>query len=125
MGDQGTAYPRWASDSQVLAEIGRELYSQPTRVTVRLSKTLADQARAAWERDDDDPRRIDDETPDAHASRHRAGALALVGLAVAEQGKEDGDGIVVELDAWVIGDSLTAADEVGLLLDAPAAPHTP
>jgi hypothetical protein len=46
------AYRVWAQDSEILAEIGREMFLQPTKITVRIPRQLAEQARAAWERDD-------------------------------------------------------------------------
>jgi hypothetical protein len=45
------AYRAWAQDSEILAEIGREMFLQPTKIMVRIPRHLAEQARAAWERD--------------------------------------------------------------------------
>jgi hypothetical protein len=100
---------RYRSDEAILAAIGREFKHQETVVEVRITKALADQAVAAWERDETET--IPDETPAARQLRHRSGALALIGLAIQERGRVDGDGVVLELNSWQIGDALNAADE--------------
>jgi hypothetical protein len=46
------SYAVWAADAEILAEIGRQVSSQLTKVTVRLPKVLADQALASWRRED-------------------------------------------------------------------------
>jgi len=108
------AYREWAADADTLAAVARELFLQPTRLTVGLPKALADEALRAWERDDDvGP--LPDETPEQRTTRHRAGTLALIGAAVEAGGVADGDGVVVEVDAWHVGNALDAADAMGLL----------
>jgi hypothetical protein len=102
-------YQRWAADGRVLADIGRSLNGQEIRVKVRIPKTLADQAVKAWERSDEEPM-ADPESPEQRASRHRAGALALVGLAISEGGQTDGEEVIVDLGARQIGDALNAGD---------------
>ena len=118
MGDRTDRYRVWENDNAVLAEIGVRLFSQPTRIRVRLPMELAARASAAWDRDDDDEALPEEETHAQRLSRHRAGSLALIGLAVAERGMEDGDDVVVDLGAWQIGESLNAAEDAGLLARA-------
>ena len=103
---------RYRSDEAVLAAIGREFRRQVTVVEVRIPKDLAAQAIAAWERDETEA--VKDETFGERQVRHRAGALALIGLAIQERGRVDGDTFVVELDSWHVGDALNAADDLGL-----------
>lgn len=108
------AYRAWAHDSEILAEIGREMFLQPTKITVRIPRQLAEQARAAWERDYyEGPLPVEDN--EQKKVRHRAGMLGLIGLSVQEGGTAEGDDVVVEVDAWYIGSALDAADEAGLL----------
>jgi len=107
-------HPARQLEADLLAEIGRCLHSQDLRVQVRLPATLASQAVAGWEREDDAP--VEDETTQQRALRHQAGALALIGLTVKERGIPDGHyAVIVDLDAWQIGNALDAADERGLL----------
>jgi hypothetical protein len=101
-------------EADVLAQIGRCLFEQDLTVTVRLPVALAAAAQAAWDRDDTGD--FENETPTERTSRHQAGALALVGLAVEERGaSKEGDEVEVALDAWQIGSALDAADQRGLL----------
>jgi len=104
----------WADDADVLAQVGRQLFGQPTRVRVRLTRGLAAAALAAWQRDEDE-RLLPPETPELRTLRHRAGTLALIGLAVETGGVEDGDSVVVEVDSWLVGIALQTAEDVGLL----------
>jgi hypothetical protein len=110
-------YKRYVTDAAVLAQIGKALLVQPTRVEVRLPRTLADLAVAAWTRDEDETSPDVDETADMVKARHRAGTLALIGASVEGGGTSDGDDIVVELEAWFIGAALDAADDSGLLAE--------
>ena len=101
----------WRRDAEVLAEIGHALQNQALRVEVHLPAALAAHAVAAWERDDNGPRR--EETPDARVVRGRAAALALIGLAVRDRGRPDpNNGVQVDLDAWCVGTAIDAADEL-------------
>lgn len=104
----------WAEDAATLAAIGRSLLPQPTTVTVRLPRELADAALAAWAREDRDPP-SDAKDPQEVADQSRAGTLALIGLSIQERGRADGGDVLVELDAWYIGSALDAADEAGFL----------
>lgn len=104
-------------EAQLLAEIGRCLFGQNLRVTVRLPAPLAAGAVAGWERDDIDEV-AGDESPAERSIRHQAGALALIGLSIKERGTSDsGDEVTVELDAWQIGTALDAADQRDMLAD--------
>jgi hypothetical protein len=100
---------RFREDEAVLAEIGRELQRQAKVAEVRIPKALADQAKAAWARDETET--IPDETAAEREVRHRAGTLALIGLSIQERARLDGDSYIVELDSWQIGDALNAADD--------------
>jgi len=107
----------WRQDESTLAGLGAALFSQRLTVTVRLPGDLARSAVAAWERDDEGI--LADETPSQAQTRKRAGALALVGLAVQQSGVWAGDQVEVEVDAWQIGSALDSAEDHGLLIDAP------
>lgn len=107
---------QWRKDERVLADIGAVLFDQETAVEVRLPRELADTAVEAWKRDDEDENlELSDESCEDYIVRHRAGALGLIGAAVEDRGHAEGDDIVVELDAWFIGDALNAADDRGLI----------
>ncbi len=104
------------NEAELLAQIGRSLFSQDLRVRVKLPADLARDASAAWAHDDFGD--TEGESESARRIRHRAGSLALIGLAVDERGvPAEGDQIEVEIDAWQIGSALDAADERGLLSD--------
>jgi hypothetical protein len=107
--DRNLAIGNYLEDEVVLARIGREFQRQVTVVEVRISCELADQAIAAWERDETE--NIPDETAAEGQARHRAGTLALIGLAIQERGYLDGDAYIVELNSWQIGNALNATDD--------------
>lgn len=103
----------WVQDARVLADIGLALTSRDLpRVEVRLPAALADLAVGAWERDDSEGGSTAGETIEQRQVRHRAAALALIGLSVNELGRRDGDDVVVELSPDLIGDAFRAADEM-------------
>jgi len=104
---------RWKSDEAALSQLGAHLFGETRRVEVRLPAALAQQAEAAWLREDLEER--EDETPAIALTRARAGTWALIGLAVHERGRRTGEEVLVELDAWEIGRALDAAEEHGLL----------
>ena len=105
------------AEADLLAEIGRHLFGQDLRVSVRLPRSLADGASAAWSREDTDDTGA--ETDFGRTIRRQAGDLALIGLAEEERGSTTADGdVAVELHAWQIGAALDAAEERGLLKDA-------
>jgi len=99
-------------DSRVLAEIGRCLVQAPLpKIEVRLPRHLAEQAVAAWERDDGGSK--DDQEPDEQRrQRHRAATLALIGLSITQHGRWDGGEAVVSLDPAFIGMAINAADDL-------------
>lgn len=99
----------YARDAEVLGQIGRALFPQDTKLTVRLPRELADLAVAAWLRDETEPSAVP-ETAGQRALRQRAAYLALIGLGVANTGRPEGDEVVCELDAWYIGGALEAAE---------------
>ena len=80
------------------------------RITVRLPSALAQAALEAWQ--DDDEGGPDPENYEQRAIRHRAATLALIGLAVEQTGREDGDAVVVELTPNEIGNAFDAADDL-------------
>jgi hypothetical protein len=103
----------WAEDARVLADIGLALTSRDLpRVEVRLPSALAELAVGAWERDDSESGSTAGETIEQRQVRHRAAALALIGLSVNELGRRDGGDVVVELSPDLIGDAFRAADEM-------------
>jgi hypothetical protein len=109
-------YEQYTHDAGLLGKIGAALFPQPTTLSVRLPKGLADLALAAWCREiDQGP--LGPETAEQRTARYRAGTLALIGLCVENTGRADGDEIICELDAWYIGAAFEAADEHGLLAD--------
>jgi hypothetical protein len=110
-------YGVWEEDAKLLAAIGRSIFGQRTRVTVRLPRDLADRALAAWRREEGDGRPLPPGTREQRAVRHKAAAVGLIGLSIENGFQPDGDEVVVELDAWQIGDAYNAADDAGLLRD--------
>ncbi|MDQ0381955.1 hypothetical protein [Amycolatopsis thermophila] len=100
-------YARYREDADVLAAIGAAVGEQAGRITVRLPRALADAAVAAWERDEIEP--LPAETPEQRVLRDRAAELALIGLAVSERGRREGDVVEVDLDAGAVGAAVRAA----------------
>jgi hypothetical protein len=97
-------------EARGLGEIGRRLERLPLPdVEVRLPRVLAEAAARAWGRED-----LDDvnETPEQRRARHRAGTLALIGLAIKERGRWDGDEVVVPLNAGLVALAVDAADDL-------------
>ena len=108
----------YTDDARVLGLIGttfRTAGLPSIRVTVPAA--LADRSVAAWEQDDagelDDARVLPrSEDPAARLQRHRAGALALIGLSITESGKLDADGnTVVDLSPELVGVAMDAAGD--------------
>jgi hypothetical protein len=101
----------YREEARLLGQIGEALakFDLP-KVTVRLPSSLAQAAVAAWQRDDEgEP---DPESYEQRVARHRAGALALIGLAVEEGGRYEGDLVVVDLSPDLIGLAVDAADDL-------------
>jgi hypothetical protein len=101
---------QWRQDALLLGAIGHQFERVPLpTVTVRLPCELAERAAEAWDRDDGGGELGPE---DAGARRHRAGALALIGAAVRERGRRDGDEVVVDLGAELIALAVDAGDDV-------------
>ncbi len=109
---------RWNADTAVLAQIGALLFEEDLSLEIVLPRDLAQTAMAAWERDDSGA--VGTETQAETVERHRAGALALIGLAITERGTSNEGTISISLDPWLIGTALDAADEMGLIPPAEA-----
>ncbi len=107
-------YDDWAADTQQLYELAQELCPQSPLIELRVSRQLADKAVAAWHREDE-PGELPHETSHQRSTRDGAATLALIGAAIEETGVEDGDQVVFKLDAWVLGNTLEAADRAGRL----------
>lgn len=103
---------QWQLDASVLAEIGSALLGiDLPRIEVRLPIALADLAVAAWQREDSEDDPAVAESAEQRQVRHRAAALALIGLSINEHGRQEGDDVVVALSPDLIGDAFRAADE--------------
>jgi hypothetical protein len=100
-------------DAQVLAEIGRSLArASLPKIEVRLPEHLAQQAVAAWERDESlSGGTQGSESARQHRLRYHAATLALIGLALTQDGRWHGDQAIVELDSAFIGIAIAAADD--------------
>jgi hypothetical protein len=100
----------YTDDARVLGLIGttfRTAGLPAIRVTVPAA--LAERAVAAWEQDDAGTQ-PQHEDPATRLQRHRAGALALIGLSITESGKLDADGnTVVDLSPELVGVAMDAA----------------
>ena len=110
-------YTQWAEDGQVLAQIGRSLFPQRRTISVRIPRHLAAAAVQGWERGDSGGNLPSPESPEQSVTRDRGASLALIGLAIQQCGVEDGEDVVVDLDAWFVGNALNAADQEDLLKD--------
>jgi hypothetical protein len=116
----GVAYDEeleiWKRDAALLAQIGRLFFDQRTEVRVRIPKVLADEAVAAWERTGSEEE-LPPESPDQRRIRTDASSAALIGESIKETGMAEGGDVVFTVDAWFVGNALTAADDAGLLND--------
>jgi hypothetical protein len=107
-------YEDWAADATMLHELAQELPAQTPRVEVRIPRPLADDAVAAWQREEE-PGELPGETDEQRAVRDDAATLALIGQSIEDSGIEDGDYVIFKLDAWILGNALEAADRAGRL----------
>ncbi|WP_433856067.1 hypothetical protein [Streptomyces kronopolitis] len=103
-------YVRYRQDAQVLAEVGRQLAGQVSRVRVTLSREVAEAAVAAWERDELGV--VGEETVEEFALRDMAAELALIGSAVTERGVPKDGQVVVDLGVVQVGAALQAVGQV-------------
>ncbi|MEV4625490.1 hypothetical protein AB0J90_04280 [Micromonospora sp. NPDC049523] len=106
MDDREQQYTRYRQDRAALAAIGAHLDPQVGRVSVRLPRSVAEAAVAAWERDE--PGQTGEESREEYDLRADAAALALIGLAIASRGVWDGDEVVVDLDVVQVAAALQA-----------------
>ncbi len=91
----------------MLATIGTHLDPQTTRISVRLPRSAAESAVAAWNREESGG--IEDENRAEHELRDAAAELALIGLAISTRGVWEGDEVVVDLHVLQIAAALRAA----------------
>lgn len=103
---------QYREDALVLGELGQALANSPLpKVEVRLPRSIAEQAVAAWEREGDEGP-LDPETYEQRVHRHRAGTLGLIGLSVVNSGQWEDDAVVVELSPDLIGNVVSASDDL-------------
>lgn len=106
-------YALYREESKLLAAIGAHVDAQVGSVTVRLPRAVAEAVVAAWERDDPDGD-FDEETHEQYALRTQAGDLALIGLAISDDGRWEGEEVVVDLHVHSAGAAWLQAAELGL-----------
>ncbi|MEV4131431.1 hypothetical protein AB0J72_04620 [Dactylosporangium sp. NPDC049742] len=97
-------YLRYQQDRTVLAAIGACLDRQVGRISVRLPRSLAESAVAAWNREELGG--IGEESREEFELRDDAAGLALIGLAISERGVGDGEEVVVDLDVVEVAAAL-------------------
>ncbi|MFD8599323.1 hypothetical protein ACFV1L_30405 [Kitasatospora sp. NPDC059646] len=100
-------YVRYRADSKVLAMIGEHVDAQVGRIRMRLPRAVAEAAVDAWERDELGGRAP--ETHEEYGLRDRAAELALIGLAISQRGRWEGEDVVVDLDVASAGAALRAS----------------
>ncbi|MEU1286748.1 hypothetical protein [Kitasatospora sp. NPDC005856] len=106
-------YELYREESKALAAIGEYVHAQVGRVTVRLPRVVAQAAVDAWERDDPEGE-LGEETREQYELRDQAGNVALIGLAISEDGRWEGDEVVVDLHVHSAGAAwLSYADAAG------------
>jgi hypothetical protein len=99
-------------EARLLGELGVALGRAPLpAMEVRIPRHLAEQALAAWQRDDSEGP-LERETCEQRVERHRAGTLALIGLSITERGRWMDDELVVELSPVFVGLAVDAADDL-------------
>jgi hypothetical protein len=103
-------YVQYRQDSQVLAEVGRQLAGQVSRLRVTLSREAAEAAVAAWNRDELGV--VGEETVEEFELRDMAAELALIGSAVTQRGVWEDDQVIVDLGAVQVGAALQAVAQV-------------
>ncbi|WKD36657.1 hypothetical protein [Streptomyces xanthophaeus] len=100
-------YVRYQQDRTVLAAVGAHLGPQIGPVKVRLPRSVAESAVAAWDREE--LGRVREESREEYELRHDAAELAFIGLAISSSGVWDGEEVVVDLDVVQIASALRAA----------------
>jgi hypothetical protein len=101
------AAARYADDNAALIHIGAGLAGQDAMDPVRIPQALARIAHNAWSRDE--AATGAEEFLEERELRHRAATLALIGLAVAEGGTDEGDQVPVALDPATVAEAVHAA----------------
>ena len=91
----------------MLAAIGAHLDPQTGRVNVRLPRSVAEAAVAAWDREELGG--IGEESREECDLRDDAAELALIGLAITSRGVWDGEEVVVDLDVIQVAAASRAA----------------
>jgi len=103
----------WRRDARILGEVGKVLLGASLpKVEVHLPRALAEDAVAAWSRDDDDTSPLGHETCEQRIERRRAATLALIGLSITEGGRWDDTEVVVDLDPEDVGMAMEAVDDL-------------
>ncbi|GAA1967632.1 hypothetical protein [Catenulispora subtropica] len=105
--DNHERYAGYQEDANLLAAIGELVDAQVGRVTVRLPKTVAEAAVAAWERDD--PYEDTLETTEQREVRGKAADLAMIGLEISQRGRVEGEEVVVDLRVGLAGAAVVAS----------------
>jgi hypothetical protein len=82
--------------------------SQIRPISVRLPRSVAELAVAAWNREESDE--LGEESREEYALREDAAELALIGLVIAERGEWNDDEVVVDLSVTQIAAALRAAE---------------
>jgi hypothetical protein len=100
-------FERYRQDRAVLAAIGAHLDPQIGRISVRLWRSVAESAVAAWDREEPDG--IGEESREEYDLRDNAAELASIGLAISSRGVWDGEEVVVDLDVVQVAAALRAA----------------
>ncbi|MFI0420431.1 hypothetical protein [Spongiactinospora sp. 9N601] len=100
-------YVRYRQDRAVLAVVGAHLDPQMSRVAVRLPRSVAELAVAAWEREE--LAEVGEESREERELRDDAAELALIGLAISSRGVWETEEVVVDLDVVQIASALRAA----------------
>ncbi|HWF52512.1 MAG TPA: hypothetical protein VG294_17855 [Solirubrobacteraceae bacterium] len=99
-------------EARILAELGAVLArASLAPIEVRLPRPLAEQAVAAWDREEDEGP-LDPESYEQYVQRGRAATLSLIGLCIAQGGRWEDDSVVVDLPPTFVGAACDAADEL-------------
>jgi hypothetical protein len=103
---------RYREEAVTLGELGWVLAcSKLPPVEVRLPRLLAEKAVAAWKREGEEGPPAPEDY-EQRVQRHRAATLSLIGLSITNHGRWESDGVVVELSPDLIGNAVTASDDL-------------
>lgn len=98
---------RYQQDRAVLAAVGAHLDPQIRRIEVRLPRSVAESAVAAWDREELGA--VGEESREEYELRYEAAELAFIGLAISSRGVWHTEEVVVDLDVVQIAAALRAA----------------